>query len=109
HYVPDGHGGMRLSSAAFDNSSDGTGMSVTLGGEAEEAGITPERALARHPGFGLASFHAGACRQHRQSIERNPTSEDPHHALVNGDKPKAVRRALSKVASMLIAPTSAIG
>jgi len=95
---------MRLSSAAFSNSGDGTGMSVSLGREAQEAGISPRRALTRFPRFGLASLFASACRKHRQAIQRDPTAEDPHHALVNGEKPKSVQKSLARTATVLVKP-----
>lgn len=104
HVVPDGQGGWRASSAAFSNSSDGTGMSVTLGREAETAGIDARRALGRFPLFGLASVSAGICRTHEQAIQRDPTVDDHHHALVNGDKPRRIQRALAKAATLLVRP-----
>jgi hypothetical protein len=79
-------------------------MSVTLGREAEEAGISPLRALMRFPGFALASLAAGSCRRQHQAIERAPTDRDPHHALVNGAKPKPVQKALSRSARFLVLP-----
>lgn len=105
--VPDGKGAWRASSAAFTDSSDGTGMSVTLGREARAAGMDPRLALQRFPRFGLASVAAGVCRAHDQAIQRDPTKDDPHHALVNGDKPKRVQRALAKAAHLLIRPLPA--
>ena len=102
--VSDGNGGQRISSAAFDNSSNGSGMSVSLGREAREAGLTSAAALTRFPGFGLASVSAGTCRSLKQSMERAPTVDDPHHALVNGAKPKPTKQALARSAVVLIAP-----
>lgn len=102
--VPDGRGGSRVSSAAMTDSSDGTGMSVTLGREAQAAGVTPALALSRHPGLGLASLLAGECRRQSQILARDPTPDDPHHALVEGEKPKAVQRALARAATLLVWP-----
>jgi hypothetical protein len=103
-YVDDGQGGKRISTAAFENSSDGTGMSVSLGREAAAEGIDPALALKRYPGFGMASITAGICRAHNQGIERDPTEEDRHHAVVNGVKTKSTRKALAKIARLLILP-----
>jgi hypothetical protein len=107
HFVDDGQGGKRLSSAAFDNSSDGTGMSVSLGREAEAAGVAPETALQRFPRFGMASITAGTCRTHNQAIQRDPTEDDRHHALVNGDKPKRVQKKMAGAATILVSPSTA--
>ena len=104
-FVSDGSGSMRASSAAFNNSNDGTGMSVSLAREAQAAGVTAAMALDHFPTFGLASLTAGVCRGHRQTIERDPTHDDRHHALVNGEKPKSVRNALTRAAIIVIAPT----
>lgn len=99
--VPGSDGADRLSSAAFENSPDGTGTSVTLGREARAAGVTPVRALARFPGYRLVSVTAGACRAVEQAIARDPTEEDPHHALVEGRKTKSTRRELARAAAFL--------
>lgn len=104
--VPDGAGGRRLSSAAFDNSSDGSGMSVTLAREAREAGVTPARELAPFPGLGLAELSAGVCRVHDQWLEREPVEQNLFHALVNGAKPKRVQKALARAAQLVIEPRS---
>jgi hypothetical protein len=103
-FVSDGQSGWRVSSAAFDNSRDGSGMSVSLGREAQAAGVDPSLALQRFPGFGMASVTAGECRKLEQWIERDPTRADPYHALVNGCKPKRVQRELAKAAKLLIRP-----
>ena len=93
-----------VSSAAFSNSSDGSGMSVTLGREAMATGVTPKLALSRYPTHGLAAITAGDCRSHEQRIQRDPTAEDRHHALVSGEKTKAVQRQLARAAVMLALP-----
>ena len=107
-YVPDGRGGRRLSSAAFENSPDGSGMSVTLGREAEAEGGSPQAAVERFPGYGLASLVARRCRELDQTLQRDPTEEDPHHALVNGKKTKRIQRELAKAASLLVDPAAAM-
>lgn len=104
--VRDGDGTRRPSSAVFQNSSDGSGMSVSLGREAQEAGISPARALADYPGFGLAQLTAGECRAHHQTMQRDPTDADPHHALVSGDKKRATSRALGRLAVWVVLPDS---
>jgi len=81
-------------------------MSVTLGRDAQAAGVTPAFVIDRFPGFGLASVSAGECRRHAQELVRDPTEEDPHHALVNGGKPHSVRKALHRAALILIIPSS---
>ncbi len=96
--VTDANGASRPSSAAFENSSDGSGMSVTLGREARADGVTPQVVLKRFPRCRIASLTAGQCRDHKQKIARDPTKEDPHHALVNGTKTKSTRKAFATLA-----------
>jgi hypothetical protein len=90
-----------ISSAAFQNSPDGSPMSVTLGRDCQ----SHERAIGRHLGYGLASLTAGLVRGHRQVVCRDPQPEDAAHALVEGDKPRSVRKALARAAVLLVAPT----
>jgi hypothetical protein len=59
HFVDDGNlGQIRPSSAAFEDHPDGSPMSVLLAVEAGD----PQRALAGHQGFALASITAALAR-----------------------------------------------
>ena len=57
-------------------------------------------------GFGIARFIAEVPRKQvdpTQKITRNPTDTDVYHALVVGDKPKRVKKALVK-SSIIVEP-----
>ena len=82
-------------------------MSVTLGREAGDAGIDARRALGRFPGFGMASLSARTCRTHEQEIQRDPTEDDAHHALVDGEKPRRIQRALAQASALIVRPPHA--
>lgn len=81
-------GRVRPSSAAFRDRS----LSVLLARE-----DTHERALAgwQERGFSLAAITAGLARQHRQSVCREPTKDDPAHAVVEGKKKGRVDEKLA--------------
>jgi len=58
-YVPDeNRGGFRVSSAAFENSRDGTPTSIHLEEIARENGLTAEAILSRFTDFAMASLTA---------------------------------------------------
>jgi len=92
-WKPEGDG-FRVSSGAFQDSSDGTPMSVSLGKD-----NTPQNVLADHPGCCLAAVLAGEARAVKQGISRAPTEKDPHHTYVFGKKTGGVKNALAKAAS----------
>lgn len=100
--VPDeNHGGRRPSSQAFQNARGTDRMSVIVGRETPG----PEQAIAGHEGYGVASFLAGLARACGQSVRRDPTRDQPAHALVIGPKPKTVLRRLVEGSTWLIEPT----
>jgi hypothetical protein len=92
--------GVRVSSAAFQDSPDGSPMSITLG---RECG-SHEQAIGSHHGYGLASVTAGKAREQRQVVCRDPQPEEPAHALVEGQKTGAVKKALARAAVLLVEP-----
>lgn len=102
-------GRRRPTSAAFTNSSDGSGMSVVLGKDAEAEGREPASILRSDPGLGVVSVKAGICRGYRQIVARDPLESEPHHAVVEGDKPRSVQSALAKAATIVIDPQPASG
>jgi hypothetical protein len=93
HWIDDGAGGLRPSSAAFEDDPEGSPMSTIL---AEESTLTrafePVRALPKP--FALARFPVRAATDKDLKVERDPTSEEPAHVLVLGNKTKGVRNAL---------------
>lgn len=91
---------VRPSSAAFDDHPDGSPMSVLI---AEEAGA-PNPVLANYEGFALASITAGLARMCKQGVARDPTPNEPAHALLFGKKSNSVRKQLAKQSHWVIAP-----
>jgi hypothetical protein len=90
---------IRPSSAAFEDSSDGTPMSVLLA-----EGQDPIGALKKHDGYWLAAITAGLARQCQQGVTRDPLIDELAHALVFGKKTKAVRQRFAREARWVVAP-----
>ena len=100
HGVPDkGRGDRMVSSAAFDDT-DGQPMSVVIASEA--AG--PDSALAGHDGYALAGFRAGVAREIGLAIRRDPTDEQPAHAVVVGKKTGSIQKKLRNSAHWVVQP-----
>lgn len=105
HIVPDeNRGGHRVSSAAFEDDQDGSPMSVVLGDDVLASDRTAESVLADYSGFALARICAGLARELKQGICRDPTVDEPAHALVFGKKSKGVSRAMSRASVWIIPP-----
>jgi hypothetical protein len=85
-------GDQRPASMAFEDHPDGSPMSVVIA--AECAG--PGSVLAGHEGFGLAPFKAGLARQCGLGVARDPTPEEPAHAVVIGRETKSISRRLAE-------------
>jgi hypothetical protein len=97
-------GRVRPTSQAFQNSPNGTPMSVALSDVLFELGRTPESLLTGLEGFGLASITAGLARGCGQGIKRDPTPEEPAHALVFGKKTASVKNRFAKECQWVIQP-----
>ena len=95
---------LRPASAAFDDSSDGSPMSVVLESKAIELGRGPNDVLLGHAGFGLVRFQAGIARACGQGIARDPTPDEPAHAVVFGKKPKSVQRKIRSASEWVVLP-----
>lgn len=103
--VPDENtGGFRLSSAAFDDSPDGSPTSVLLVDIVRETGRDEEDVLAGFDGYTLASVTAGDARGCKQGIARDPLPNEPAHAYVFGSKTKSLKRCLARHAQWIIPP-----
>jgi hypothetical protein len=94
----------RPSSAAFENDPDGKPMSVILGDLVLAAGRELEAVLIGHEGYALAMITAGLARAGGQGVVRDPTTEEPAHALVFGPKPKSLQRRLAKESVWVLPP-----
>lgn len=107
--VSDGRGGMRPSSAAFQNYRDSEGhrhnaFSVSISSEAQESGVGPEEYVEGFPGYGVAAFPARLARSLDQRVARVPRADEPAHGHVIGAKPKSVQKAFSRGATIIIDP-----
>jgi hypothetical protein len=90
----------RPSSAAFDDSSNGSPMSVILA----EENRNPSTALENYEGFSMVSLTARLVRDCGQGIARDPLPDEPAHALVFGEKPKSIRKKLAQAAEWIVSP-----
>ena len=100
----DNSGGMRLSSAAFDDSADGSPLSVLL---TEVIALTQRSAqdvLNGYDAYKLAAITAGTARSFAQGIARTPEPDEPAHASAFGPKTKSNKRGMAKTATWAIAP-----
>ncbi|HZO27835.1 MAG TPA: hypothetical protein VFH48_17800 [Chloroflexota bacterium] len=101
HFYFDGKlGRIRPSKAAFEDDGDGSPMSVILAAEAGQ----PERALEGHEGYALAVITAGLARSCGQQIVRDPTAEEPAHAVVIGLKTDSIKRRFAREARWAVLP-----
>lgn len=101
HVVPHQTGvGRTVSSAAFDDDTDGSPMSVVLAGGA--AG--PDTVLAGHEGFGIVGFRVSLARELGLSVRRDPTASEPAHAVVVGRKSHGVRKRLRAGSHWVLRP-----
>lgn len=99
-------GQLRPSSAAFEDSPDGSPMSAIWEKLHRELGLTESDALKGHQGFGLASFYVALARELGQGIQRDPLPESPAHVLVFGHKPKSFRRKLAQSVQWVKLPSA---
>ncbi len=107
HFVSDPTaGGIRISSAAFEDHPNGTPMSVFLADVVAEIERGPQDALAGHESFGLAAFTAGLARSCEQGVAREPLADEPAHAVVFGRKTKSVSRKLAKGSRWVVPPAN---
>ena len=95
---------LRPSSQAFNNSPDGSPMSVIREDVLENEHRSPVSTLAGYPGYALAALTAGTVRQNGQGVAADPLPEEPAHALVFGNKTESVRRRLAKASRWVVEP-----
>ena len=103
--VPDDNEvGWRVSSAAFDDSPDGSPMSVLLADVVEATNRTADDVLTGFEGYGLTVLVAGFVRSLKQGIARTPEPHEPAHASVFGSKTPKVKRALARASTWVHLP-----
>jgi hypothetical protein len=103
--APLADGGIRVSSGAFQNSSNSEGMSVLLEDALEAEERTAASTISAYPSFGLVSVTAGFCFTEDQAVERVPEDNDPAHGEVIGEKSQGRRKRFAKAASWVVQPT----
>jgi hypothetical protein len=101
-------GELRPSSAAFDDSPDGSPMSVVIEKIAMAQQISPAKVLNGYVGYGLCAFTAGLARALELSIATRPEVHgEPAHGFVVGKKTRSVRKKLSKASRwVILSPSS---
>ncbi|HMQ14583.1 MAG TPA: hypothetical protein PKC49_01295 [Phycisphaerae bacterium] len=98
--VDENRGGLRVSSAAFENSPDGSPTSILIAEAVFTTRRGPEDVV--HEGYGLASLTAGQARQCGQAVARDPLPNEPAHGLLVGPKTKSIRKRLAAAAAWVI-------
>lgn len=98
-------GAPSVSSAAFSNSSDGSGMSVFIESVMVEIGLSEHDVLRDYKGFGLVAITARQARQEGQSVIRKPTDKNPAHGEIAGKKRGSVKKAFKRNAEWIVCPT----
>ena len=101
----DNAGAPEVSSAAFFDSSDGTGMSVSVESVLRDEGLTERDVLRGYDGFVLVAIAARLVREQGQVIVKKPTDSDPAHAEVIGRKTRGTRRTFKRNALWIVAPS----
>jgi len=91
----------RPSTAAFDNSRDGSPTSFYLAEIVRQTDRDEDAVLAPFPGYSLASVSAGEARDCHQGVTRDPLPEEPAHALMFGPKTKSTKRCLAQKATLI--------
>ncbi len=107
--VDKNRGVIRPSSAAFQDPSDGSCLSIVIGDVALSFGRTPEIVMANHREYFLASFSAGLARNFGQTVCRVPVEEEPAHGEVCGVKSKTVQKAFANSSIWVIEPPTQSG
>lgn len=102
HMIRDSSGVLRISSAAFDNDTNGSPMSVVLGDDVLRAGRAANSVIGSLVNFGLASVTAEFLRNLDQGVTRDPIENEPAHALVHGKKSRSTRQRMAKEAVWII-------
>lgn len=95
HWVKDGAGGKRPSSAAFEDDPSGSPLSSTVASEST-LGRTLDPVRHHEKAFAIAEFPSSVAREKNQAIRRDPTPQEPAHVLLVGEKPKSVSKALAR-------------
>lgn len=101
--VTDKNGQKRISSKAFQGSSDTNGgMSVDLECSILLAGLDPKVYVTTPRWIGSVRFEAGTIRSEGFLVGFHPLPENPHHGEVWGDFSRVKRRRLQRICVWLV-------
>lgn len=98
-------GGWRVSSAAFDDSDDGTPTSIYLCSVVIDSGRSVNDLLSGFDGYGMASLLAGSARGCGMAVVPAPEPDEPAHAFLAGKKSKPAKRCLYRAAQWVVPPS----
>jgi hypothetical protein len=87
-------GSTRVSSAAFRDPE----MSVDVEELLRRQGRDWQFSVSSHPGYSLVKLVASLARSLGQAVIHSPIAGNDAHAIVKGDKPRSVAKALSEAA-----------
>jgi hypothetical protein len=100
-------GGVRPSTANFQNSSDGSGMSVTHATDFLDRGGSSKKYFEEYSPEEcrmIAVIPVKLVRKLNQGVIRNATQRDPHHCEVVGKKTKSVQKKILKGSNLISRP-----
>jgi hypothetical protein len=101
--VTDKNGQKRISSKAFQGSSEPNGgMSVDLERSILEAGLDPKAYVTTPRWISSVRFEAGTLRSDGFLVGFHPIPENPHHGEVWGDFSKAKKRRLQALCGWFV-------
>ncbi len=93
----------KISSAAFQNTSDTDEMSSALARL-----TTPRETASNDPNFGVASFFAGSARELDQRVFHDPVENNLAHSTIKGKKPPRIRKKFAKISNPILLPNRTI-
>lgn len=91
--------GLRPSTGAFNDSSDGDPMSAILATEGREPATAIPQSCA---GAGVVAFTAAFLRSLGLDLERAPEPDEPNHIVVRGAKTKSLKKKLKQGARWVV-------
>ena len=101
--VPDGSGGKRLSTMAFEPSSgDDGGLSVDIEPLIVEAGFEPKEFVTTPRWMGSVKFEVAELRRQQLLVGYDPLPDNEYHGEVWGAKSKGQKRALLRAAEWFV-------
>lgn len=95
-------GNRRISSMAFQGSSDGTGMSVDIEKSIRDAGLDPVQFVTTPIFFCSVQFKAGDLRAEALQVGYYPLPTNSHHGAVWGAFGQGQRKRLRNIAKWFV-------